>query len=275
MTYLRPFRLLGSAAILTAGLFLTTNQAHAQVVLDDLHADIGIFYGPPENAPGDPPDWDLHVHDHEADAEYAPDEAYLAVNDSTLDTRPASASFAFIGVGAGASYYHLPQSQVIGQLFLGLGAEEIPSGTFASYTESDPRVSGSNEWIRMSLVSVSGPGVFSVWRSEVGGPVPFISSADGIGPDDVLFAASGSHSHFNYGFSAPGVYDITFQASAQDVNSPGTTLTSAPATYRFLVGNTAIAAAASAPEPGALGLILIPALGWVGRRYRRNTLHKF
>jgi surface-anchored protein len=239
------------------------------------HVDIGIGY----SAAGG---WDLHIHDDDNQVEYEPDEALLYVGPAALFARPAASTFNFVGVGAGQNIYRLPTSQNVALLYLGIGGDEIEPGSFDFINPavaSKGRVSGSQRFVRLELVSVTGyqggaaPGTFSVWQNDVGGPIVFMSSfndgvanpdgagldtTDGITPDDSLWVIEGSHLHFDYGFSAEGIYEVTFRASGFQ---GGNLVSSDLATYTF--GVNAI------PEPGVAtaGVTLLG--GLLGRRRRR------
>jgi surface-anchored protein len=113
--------------------------------------------------------------------------------------------------------------------FLGLSAEGIASGVFAG------------NLLRFSLIAVEGPGHFSLWRETSGGPgfesrpgfvgIP-IASSDGIDANDFVDLPVGLHEHVNWGFSAPGRYDVTFSATGELI---GGGVLSAHGTFRFEV----------------------------------------
>ncbi|MFN9982522.1 MAG: TIGR03769 domain-containing protein, partial [bacterium] len=110
--------------------------------------------------------------------------------------------------------------------------------------------------ISLSLKAVSGPGNFSVWSlNGFGAPEVRMSTANGISADDRLALVPGSHGHFNVGFSAPGDYLVTLEAS-------GTHLidglrTSDPATYRFQVIPEPSTWALAVAGAGALALTVV------------------
>ena len=166
---------------------MTVTTAAAQdfeAVLTEGHTDIGLAYE--DDA------WDLHVHAEDTDTEYSPDGALLHVGADTLTARPADAAFDFLGVAAGEDYYRLAQSAVGGQLLLGFGAEEIADGTF------------EDDEVALTLKAVNGPGHFSIWKSEITGPVVAMATTDGVSAADRLTVPAGSHGDFNFGFSAKG-----------------------------------------------------------------------
>lgn len=214
--------------IAAALLLLPVNLVSASytAVLDHQHVDIGMAYE--DDA------WDLHVHDETNDTEYQPGEALLYAGGNTKANRPASSAFDFIGVGAGQPYWRLPTAHAPGVLFLGVGAEEVETGVFADWLVNDPRLNLNGPYIELRLIDVRGPGDFSVWSSTDDGPVVWMSTFDGgITSDDLLYQLAGGHSHFNYGFTAAGLYEVDLQATAY--LGPGQTnpVTSDVATYHF------------------------------------------
>jgi surface-anchored protein len=198
-------------------------SAQAQTVIDSGHVDIGIAY--------ESGNWDLHVHQEEpTEAEYEPDEAILQVGASAQTSVPADPSFSFLG-NPGDLVWILPKSENPELLFLGIGSEEL-----------DPA-----DWtggITLSLGAVTGPGEFTIWDTDLfGAPLLKMNSGDGIESLDRLEVIAGSHAHFFYGFTAPGDYSVTFEASGL---FEGVATASGPVTYQFSV----------IPEPGTTALLL-------------------
>jgi surface-anchored protein len=179
------------------------------------HVDIGLAF---EGGA-----WDLHLHDETNDIEYAPDEALLFVGAEAKATQPAGAQWDFLGAGAGGDVWILPQVQNPSLLFLGVGAEEIEAGTF----DGD---------ITLNLKAVRGPGRFSLYSTDAfGSPVVHMASADGIAAADAVTVFAGSHTDYNWGFTAIGGYEIDFEATA--TLPGGTTTSSGVVTYFFRVQN--------------------------------------
>lgn len=197
----------------------TANPYPARAALTTEHVDIGVPY-----ASGG---WDFHWHDEDNDAEYAPDGAYGRVPDAALITRPASSAWDFIGVGAGQQFYLLPQTQNPAVMFLGMATEEDDPSLKLPWDPMDARGFGLLAQTRVNLLAVTGfagapaPGTFSVWQSDGFGTTIAMSSLDGVSAADALFVVSGGHAHFNYGFSAPGIYEMTIQATTAIVPEPG------------------------------------------------------
>ena len=196
----------------------------AQTFLSNGHVDIGIGY--------EDKAFDLHVHQEEPlEQEFAPGEAVFAVGSAAASQSPGGAYSSFLGA-AGTPLWVLPSSQNEQLPYLGFGAEELTATDW----------SGN---ISLSLKAVTGPGTFSVWGvSGFGAPELKMSSVDGISANDQLLLVPGSHSHFNVGFSAPGDYLVTLEASGNHLIDG--LRTSDPATYRFQV----------VPEPSTWALAL-------------------
>jgi surface-anchored protein len=211
---------------------------HAQTVISSGHVDIGIAY---ESGA-----WDLHVHQEEpTEAEYEPGDVLFQVAAAAQTTVPSDPDFSFLG-NPGDPIWILPKSEDPNLVFLGIGAEEL-----------DPLDWTGN--ITLSLEAVTGPGQFAIWDTDLfGDPLVLMNSRDGLDVSDQLEVIPGSHAHFFYGFSAPGDYSVTFEASGilQGLNTA-----SGPVTYQFSV----------VPEPGATALLLLGLGGtMLAARHRRK-----
>ncbi|MBL9138823.1 MAG: choice-of-anchor M domain-containing protein [Verrucomicrobiales bacterium] len=204
----------------------------AQTTLSEGHADIGIAY---EGGA-----FDLHVHQEEPapGAEYAPNEAILRVGASAqlAGGVPNTASAtAFFGP-PGSLLWALPKTEQPDLLFLGFGTEEL----------------SAEEWngpIGLTLKGVTGPGNFFVWDTGVFGDLqPKMSSRDGVSSADRLDLIAGSHGHYFLGFSQPGLYQVSFEASGTHVSDGP--LVSETAHYTFEV----------VPEPSMFHLLGLGAI---------------
>ena len=212
------------------------------------HGDIGL---------GEGNGLELHVHLHEGalingaslddDEEFAPGAVTIAVPHASATERPAPAAWDFIGNPAGETFWVLPESHSVaeaqGAPFLGIGAEAVNTGVFV------------NDDITLSLTGVSGPGHFCLYQVELGSPVVYMASHDGItDADAAVIALSTGHGHFNFGFSSAGFYDVTLQISAVEATTGA--LVSDEATFGFQV----------IPEPGTFGLLGMGGVGFLRRR---------
>lgn len=97
----------------------------------------------------------------------------------------------------------LPQSHYEGVPFVGICAEDIPSDLF-------------RDSIRIQLTGVEGPGDFLLWQSTSGIDLR-MDSRDGFSSGDYLEIQASAHAHYNWGFTSPGVYQISFRAHATKV----------------------------------------------------------
>jgi len=172
--------------------------------------------------------WDLHIHDEGPDVEYEPDEALLYVGMAGLTTRAgglATSTYDFLGVANGARFFQLPQTENPLLLYLGIGGEELTAGDFVGDT------------LRLRLSSVAGPGHFSMWQdgSTPGTVSLAMATSDGVSGSDFVDVAVGGHSHYNYAFTAMGMYQVTFVA--EGTLTAGGAISSDPVTYYFQVSN--------------------------------------
>jgi surface-anchored protein len=154
--------------------------------------------------------------------------ALLPVVSAAKSTRPAGAEWNFTGTTSGSSLWVLPKTSQPGVLFLGLGTEEISS--------SD--VDGP---ITLTFQSMNGPsgGVFSMWDfGTFGNMMPLVTSASGFNLSNTLTVAANDHTHFNYGFTTPGIYDVTFEATATLAEALGGGQVAGTGTFRFGVFDT-------------------------------------
>jgi surface-anchored protein len=225
--------------VVLAGLALASVTARAQVLISNGHVDIGIGY--------EAGAFDLHIHQEEpAENEYAPNEARFVIGPSSAALSPGGAFTGFLGP-AGTPLWVLSAESDELLPKIGFSAEEL--------TETD--------WtgdIRLSLVSVTGPGNVSLWDvGTFGTPTLLYFSGDGIDASDSLAVPPGSHADYNFGFSAPGLYEVTYLASGTHLMDGA--IASGPVTYQFEV----------VPEPHtyALAAVGLGALLWAGRRTRR------
>lgn len=245
---LSPSRPWLPALLGVAGLSVPLQLLHAADLYESGHADIGVGY--------DAGALDPHWHAHggtvvngaplPGDTEYAPDELVAFVPDPSIN-RPPGAQWDFLGTPAGSPLWFLPQGENPAKPFLGIASEELDPADWSSLT--------------LSLAGFSGPagGEFSLWQSDVfGTPVVGMATADGVDAGDRISMTVGGHDHFNYGFTQPGVYEITLQwDGVHQTDGPVTT----SATYGFAVQ--------AVPEPGTTTLLVLGAMGCLVARRRR------
>ncbi len=130
--------------------------------------------------------------------------------------------FEFIGASPGQTFWVLPQNNTAGVVFLGISSESMTTtdrNRVCIWNPDDPR-GGANvpaKWIRIEVVDVRGPanGHFSMWQTSGPGVVTaYVSTFDGgITEDDAFHLVVGSHSHLNWGFTQPGLYEVDVRLS--------------------------------------------------------------
>ncbi|MGL4423930.1 MAG: Calx-beta domain-containing protein, partial [Gemmataceae bacterium] len=226
------------------------------------HTDLNMVY-----TPAGTPEWNYQAVDEDAGSAYNGDEALIYIGKPALSTRPSGSTFDFIGVPAGGSFYRLPSTEDTNLPYLGAAGEGITSGALDRYnpsTESRGRAAGLGRWGKASLVGVAhttpsgtvGTGTFSVWQSGDTTPTVFMSSfndgqsnpdangldsTDGISADDAFWVLTAGHTHYNWGFSAAGRYEVQFKLSgyADDGNTTalGNAVQSPTFKFVFSVGN--------------------------------------
>ncbi|MFC8849494.1 MULTISPECIES: choice-of-anchor M domain-containing protein [unclassified Micromonospora] len=199
------------------------------------HVDIGPRYV--DNR------WTLLIHDgtQARPVWRNPDEALLRVSDAALQTVPDDPAYAFLDIDAGKRVYVVPQVQ-------------NPDVVWLGWNTQDPRVMQTiDRGVTLTLLGVRGPGSLTTYlqSGNFAPPQPLWRSTES--KAQPFWAEVNTHTHANWVFSAPGVYLVAVQASADLIN--GETV-SATGTLRFAVGDAANAAeayAATADIPAAAG----------------------
>lgn len=144
---------------------------------------------------------------------------------------------------ASTNYYWLPETEqdaaAQGVPFLGVGLEELVGTDWVGGT------------LTISLNSINGPGHFRLWQDDgLGGANIFLDSADPSKSSFELLA--GSHTHYNWGFTALGTYQLEFGISGTHVDDGEQ---SGSGTYTFLV-----------PEPSTALLGALASIGLLRRK---------
>lgn len=188
---------------------LTTSAIFGQAIYTQDHGDIGVGY---ENEGSG---FELHPHWHLGPnaivdgspvgnapdgEEYDAGDIIAQVPDDPL-ARPASTQWDFLGNNAGEDLWILPQTEDPTKPFLGLATEEL---TLADWTGN----------ISFTLSGFTGPGDFSLYQTDgFGVPTAFFATSDGLSGADEVSLAPGSHSHYNWAFTAQGSYDLELTVS--------------------------------------------------------------
>lgn len=218
----------------SVGLLVSAGLLHnvsAQTLISDGHVDIGIAYE--EGA------WDLHLHVglEPDDFELEPDEGAFfgsVANNSIFQlTVPNDPDFSFLG-NVGDPFWRFPISNEPGLPFIGIAAEEVEPSDFVGN-------------LTLTFTSLSGPGDFFLYEFDTfGDPVVLFDSSDGFG--DTLTLPIGTHSHYNFAFTAEGVYGVGLEASGILDDGFNTPTSSGTSIYTFGVNVNPI------PEPETYAL---------------------
>lgn len=216
------------------------------VLLTSGHSEIHLAYtaGATAGAPGT---WQLSVMDVDNDELLDPANTIIQLKPAGRQAAPAGTSWTALGVSAGAPLWVIPQgnpppppndvvwfgtrSAVTGNPFRPLSGPVFGNGQLA---------------LRLVAVEGSGPsagGVFSLYNTDAFGLPTFrLSTADGLGPQDAVQPINyAAHTHYNWAFTQPGDYRLTFQAYARLREDPGLEVTGVQ-TFHFQV--------LAAPPPG-------------------------
>jgi hypothetical protein len=171
----------------------------SRVAFTNEHIDLRITYTPGEAQP-----LNLVIRNSDLGVNLPANEVVLvAAEPARLELPPG---FDVFGM-AGDPFWILPQSQDPLLLYLGFSAEGLPQGIF------EPRFD-------IQLVRLDGPGHFFVWQANSFGEIDMrMNSRDGIGIEDRVRPMLGGHDHYNFGFTAGGLYSATFQAIARGLGS--------------------------------------------------------
>jgi len=184
------------------------------LALDHQHTDgLTILYNP-----SGPNALSLVAWQRDAGLDLPTNQVIFVANTQAMLTLPAGTPFG----DSGQPFWILPQTQNPNLLYLGVNSERVPSGVFTGP-------------LTIHLKRLVGPGYFMVWQAT--GPGQYnirINTRDGIGPSDNFMPLIGSHEHFNWGFSAPGAYCATFQASGQRIGE-STNIVSPESTFLFQI----------------------------------------
>ena len=232
-----------------AGTILVYASGHSDLCADYEDGSLALHYHFHTESPG------LDENGDPLLGEISPSALYTRVSDETKIAASGGSAYGFLGTPAGSDVWVLSQNHEIGQPYLGFGTEELDYDDWST-------------GIDYTLISVNGPGEFSMWMSPpFGDPIVYWATSDGIvdgdGYTDVYTQAALSHSHANWGFTAEGVYQVQMQVSG--TLADGTTSVSSDVeTFTFLVGSSTV------PEPGTIALLASGAAAMMLGFWRRR-----
>lgn len=259
-----PAAFLGTAFAALA--LLTGTAAHAQFEneLSTGHYDIeiefendalGLVVGVDDPLPGEP-----ELYDSTDTIYQLQSSADAGINDEF--PRPANFDFFGPGVATGAPIWLTAagsNDQGIAPL-VGIAAEDVVPGTFV------------NNQLTLRLVGFSGPGQIAGFIPVVNGtPTPAFRTDNGLNASDVATVIAGAgHQDYVFAFSAPGLYNLTFEATGELVGGGTRTGTG---TYNFGVNFANVPVVI--PEAGTISLMLGAGCsvlgGWMIRRRAKKA----
>ncbi len=226
---------------------LLPTLAGAQTLLTD-HADITFSY--------DGAGWQSELRHggtfDDPNTSTPLDQAALPAADLPFDSgdryeQPASSNFDFTGVPDGEPLWILPRTDR-GYTWPGFRNSQATS-IFRSYDPQDSRVDKiapldpDEKWVTIQLLEVNYIGQspsahFSLWQIQ-DGIIKWMSTYEnGIDASDVYYLKEQAHTHLDWGFSALGIYRISFAASAT-LDASGQVVTSSPSIVTFAIGSLA------------------------------------
>jgi surface-anchored protein len=213
-----------SHSIAAALVALPVLNASALEVLTNEHVDIGL---------GMPTELGISTSMMKTTMTIRAWRSLLYVGEAARSNRPANSKFDFIG--------RWPWRTV-------LGSSADPGSGTPLYRHRDGnrrkcvcllfqhRPAGKQNRSLCEAVTGSGAraGDLSIWSFDSNAdPLVWWATSDGITNNDSLYVLEGSHNHYNYGFTVPGVYEVDVRASAF-LGPGGTNLTTSEIiTYQF------------------------------------------
>lgn len=190
------------------GLFFAAAQTvlalHAQTnSLATGEAVIGVNYNSGQ--------WTLNLRDTLGGMTYSPATNLLLWAEANAHSLvPTNAGWAFLGA-AGTNVWIVPKTKTVNLLHLGFDTTKITNGLF------------TGNQVKLTLQNVSGPGDFSLYDTDANGnPIVLMNTRDGLSAADEVTLPTGTNQFFNWAFSAPGDYVLSFAASGTLTGGSGT-----------------------------------------------------
>ena len=164
-----------------------------------------------------------------ASQQFAADQIDVRVPDTNPEsTIPSGSQWSFLGAPSGSNLWLLPQTDTPGKAFFGFGTYFLDPDVWSNY-------------VNWSMIAASGPGQISLWQSDsFGNPTPYFTTSNGIDSTDQFNELTGGHDHYNWGFTAPGVYKVMVEAQAThdaDATHANPYLVTGSDVFTFLVGS--------------------------------------
>jgi len=195
--FLRRAGLLFAAAQTVLALHAQTNS------LATGEAVIGVNYNSGQ--------WTLNLRDTLGGVTYSPaTNLLLWVEANAHSLVPTNAGWAFLG-DAGSNVWIVPKTKTVNLLHLGFDTTKITNGLF------------TGNQVKLTLQSISGPGDFALYDTDANGnPIVLMNTRDGLSAADEVTLPTGANQFFNWAFSAPGDYVLSFAASGNLAGGSGT-----------------------------------------------------
>lgn len=218
------------------------------------HYDLALNYTVAEG-------WDAYIFDHGTGERLKPVLTVFQL-EADPDTVPAGQVYAPLGA-PGDPVWILPEVYDAERIYLGIGAPLLGRNIFTGGLSNRGEVT-----MRLLRVEGSGPdagGSVSLWQSGFP-PQFFFSSSNGLGPEDALVGITANfHAHYNFGFTAPGLYRLTFALGGELRPEHGGGMTQTEVTYTFEVGGPVDTSPLRYAWPVSNGWEWSTWMGWVYR----------
>lgn len=191
------------------------------------HYDLAVNYDPESG-------WETFIYDFTSEVHLDAYTSVITATDKSRRELPDDEDFAILG-NPGETIWIIPEIFDSDIVYLGIGAQLLGRNIFSGGLSNRGQIT-----MRLLDVSGTGPdsgGTVSLWQSGFP-PQFYFSSADGIDEEDALEAITANfHAHYNWGFSKPGLYRVTFEYSGKLVPQLGGEETSTQVTYTFQIEN--------------------------------------
>ncbi len=162
--------------------------------------------------------WDIHFR-NDLFGRIEPEDGLFALGQShryTLSAVPAS--FAFLGVEAGQTFWYYGASNPPSPGFDSQDMTGAEAGYLCTWNPNDPARNAKTPamWLKVRLMDVRGPegGQLSMWQETSHQPIVYFSTHDGgITEEDVYYIPVNVHSHNSWAFTKPGLYAVDLRVS--------------------------------------------------------------
>ena len=225
--------------LIGVGLVLTTPESRSVTTFSSGHVE--IFEVEYEQTAVNAPTLHLGVH---TDQHYEPGDVLLEVGAQAFTSTallPSTIS-GILGSDAWILPADLQEAATRGVLEAGVGKVGFPNSNAVTFTLMGAGPNNPGNFVLFSAAN-------SIRLSAIG---------DTVGSNSA-FSVTAAHIHYNWGFSAPGIYTLALKAGYTDADFG--LLESAAERYTFHV----------IPEPSSGGLVLAGMVAWVRRRNRRQV----